>query len=398
MRRVLPIVAYLLALVSLFAVRAEFNPVAAIADTRWTGFLTAGAAALLFAWHYRRSERATGRRLALAGGAVSLVVLLFAAKLLFLTYREVPVSFANGEISLAGTLYLPRQVGAYPAVIFLHGSGRETRHEGRYHAKLFARHGFAALIYDKRGAGASSGNTYDATYHDYARDAVAAIHLLESHPEVVPDRIGVLGQSEGGWVAPLVAGTYRPSLSFVIVTSATHLTLAEHTLYETGAILRDAGFPEEVVRSATGLQARVLDYRRSGDGREALLADLEVAAAEEWFEFAGLPETLRPFEEYAWWRGNMDLDPVPEWSKVHCPVLAISGGRDLNSDAAESQAGISAALAAGGNDDFTGKIFRNMEHGNIEWWLPGRMPPPRFPRGYAKLLIDWTQAAAARPE
>jgi hypothetical protein len=88
----------------------------------------------------------------------------------------------------------------------------------------------------------------------------------------------------------------------------------------------------------------------------------------------------------------MDFDPVTAWGRVRCPVLMISGGLDPKSDAPASQGGVRRALAAGGNSHFTGRIFPRMEHGGIEWWLPGRLPPPRFPAEFPDLILDWTDA------
>ena len=86
----------------------------------------------------------------------------------------------------------------------------------------------------------------------------------------------------------------------------------------------------------------------------------------------------------------MDFDPAVHWRKVQAPVLAISGGRDVNSDVHASQRQLRQILASAGNRDFTGVIYPNMEHGGVEWWLPFRLPPPRFPEGYSDLLINWT--------
>jgi alpha-beta hydrolase superfamily lysophospholipase len=373
----------------------EFTPMASVVDARRAG-LGAGIAALLLSyWRLRRRERETSRPAwklaALAGAAVTLV----AAVLLLGLYREEDVRFPSGDAQLAGTLFLPRAAGVHPAVVFLHGAGREERQAFEYQAKLFARHGIVAFAYDKRGSGQSGGSTYDADYRGYAADAAAAIRYLRSRNDIRDACIGIMGHSEGGWIASLVAGELVRDLSFVIVTSTTPLTPAEQVLFETGARTRAAGFSEETVRRALDLQRRVLDYQRSGVADPRLRRDLAAASKEPWFAVAELPDQLYTLEEYAWWRRVMDFDSTRYWRQVHIPVLAISGGRDLNSDVRASQTQLRQALTSGGNRDFTGVIYPNMEHGGIEWWLPGRLPPPRFPRGYSDLLIRWSQSKFA---
>jgi uncharacterized protein len=380
---------WLLAVLAALAARAEFTAVAAVADTRWSAVALGAAAALLFAVGARRRRRWS--RPAAVGGAVAVGAVALAVYLLFFAYREEAVRFRQDDAVLAGTLYLPRGPGPWGAVVFLHGSGAETRAGFRFDASLFARHGIAALAYDKRGAGESTGDTWGVTYHGYARDAEAALRFLAARDDIDAGRLGVLGQSEGGWVAPLVAGTYFPQLSFVIVTSTTPLSPAAQVVYETGAGVRAAGFDAAAASAAVDLQRRVMAHQRTGLGQDELATDLAQASDSPWFEAADLPRRLYSAAEYAWWRSVMDFDPVAEWAKVRCPVLMISGGRDLKSDAVASQGAVRRALADGGNSHFTGRIFPRMEHGGVEWWLPWHLPPPRFPAGLTDLLLDWTR-------
>lgn len=391
-RRLAAASAVLLLLGALAACRAEYNALGAIFEPRPPALALALAATASFLLLQRRARR---KPPATVGLALSLVVLAFAVRLVFFTYdeREVRFESADGTV-LAGTIYAPRSAGPHPGVVHIHGSGRETRKEGRFQAKLFARHGIAALVYDKRGAGESGGATWEVGYEGYAEDAAAAVARLAEEPDVDGRRIGLFGQSEGGWVAPLVAERMpAPGPAFVIVTSTTPLTPARQVLYQTGADLERLGYPNDAVAAATALQERVLAYQRTGEPDLALADDLGAAEERPWFEVADLPPELYPPKEYAWWRSVMDFDPVPHWRRVGCPVLAVSGGRDTRSDAEESLRGLRAALAAGGNRRFTGRIFPNMEHGTIEWWLPLHLPPPRFPDGYLQLLVSWTREA-----
>ena len=375
-------------LIAALCIWFDFTPVASLAETRPVAVVAAVSALALFV-----SIRKTG-----AGktGIVFSAFALLGALGLYAFYETEEVRFpGHGGVELAGTLHVPRWSGpAHSAVVFIHGSGREVRGEFGWHAKLFARHGIAALIYDKRGAGDSSGETFEAGYSEYAKDAAAAIAFLRSRADIDSDCVGIFGHSEGGWVGSIVAGSLVPDVRFVIVTSTTPLSPAEQVLYETGASVAAAGFDAETVARAQDLQRRVLEYQRTGTADDRLAGELREAAVLPWFDHADLPPELYPISDYEWWQSVMDFQSVPHWRRVRAPVLAISGGRDRNSDVAMSQRVIAGALKSGGNEQFTARIFPEMEHGLIEWWLPGRIPPPRFPAGLADLLIEWTRTEA----
>lgn len=121
-------------------------------------------------------------------------------------YKEEEVIFQNGDVTLAGKLLIPSTKGPHPAVILLHGSGPQDRNgersEIRWVADHFARHGIAALIYDKRGLGVagSTGNLATATFSDFADDALAGLKLLQGRHEINPRQIGMWGISQAGWV------------------------------------------------------------------------------------------------------------------------------------------------------------------------------------------------------
>jgi dienelactone hydrolase len=324
-----------------------------------------------------------------------MAVLAVHATRFLLTHHEEEVRFRNGAIELSGTLHLPRRVtGAVPAAVIVHGSGRATRKEPAFYARLYARHGIAALAYDKRGSGRSAGELYAAHYEDLARDAAAAIAFLRNRPEIDPRRIGILGFSEGEWVGLLAAGM-TPDLSFLAIVSPSGRSPAAQVAYELEAGLRAEGFDDDAVARAAALNGRLFDYQRRGEGAEALRRDLADARAEPWSGPAELPGELYSFEDYAWWRSVMDFDPIPHWRRVACPVLLVSGGRDLKSPVRDSQERIRRALLEGGNGRFTGRVFEDAGHGLVEWWLPAGMPPPRFPAGYPRLLVEWVAAQAA---
>ena len=123
-----------------------------------------------------------------------------------LPYDSVDVIFRNGAVTLSGTLCMPRSSGRHAAVVILQGSGGESRWgTNRFIADQFARSGIAALVYDKRGAGVSTGDWKTSSYEDLANDVQAGIDLLASRSDIDPGRIGLHGHSEGGIIAAIVA-------------------------------------------------------------------------------------------------------------------------------------------------------------------------------------------------
>jgi uncharacterized protein len=342
----------------------------------------------------RRATRAAGSALMRAIAVLSLVAAALAFYDMTLAYRTEEVSFASGDVTLRGTLYLPRTAGRHPTVVLIHGAGVQTRDEYRFYARQYVRRGLAALAYDKRGSGASTGSVATATYQMLVGDAARATEFLRRHPRVDPERIGIFALSEGEWVGPLTAQQANPA--FLVLISASAMTPAEQVRYETAANVRRAGFGEAEARQAADLYALVSHFERTGQGREELNRQLQAASAEPWFAAARYLEAAVP--EYdrvlalSWfpaWRSRMDFDALPILSTLKCPVLAQVGGADPKNDGEAAIERIRMALASGGNTRFTGVVYPNATHNVIEWRLPGGLPPPFFAREYLDTQLDW---------
>lgn len=391
---------FLAGLFALGAYRLGFDALGVVLDTRPAAaalsilslFLTAlglSGTGSIRIFSFRRLVGFAALAIALATGAL-------VANDFFQTGRSQEVRFSNGNISLAGTLYLPRGgTPPHPAIVITHGANEQTRKEGEFYARLFAKNGIAALAYDKRGSGLSGGDWETATYQDLAGDALAAIRHLAAMNEIDGKQIGLWGVSEGGWVAPIAAAESGEA-AFAIVVSTTAESPAEQVRYEVGERVKRAGFDEEIATRARDLYAYVSDFERTGQGYEELSAQLRLASQEKWFDAAAyLPDTLPTFEEltrerwYPAWRINMDFDARAYWERVRCPVLLLLGGSDPKNDAVQAAAVIREALLKGDNADVTVRIFTRAEHGLMEWWLPGRLPPPRFPDDYPAMMVDW---------
>jgi dienelactone hydrolase len=130
--------------------------------------------------------------------------------------REEPLRFASGKVNLAGALVLPEGPGAHPTVVLFHDSGPQAR--DLFTARWLASQGVAALAYDKRGVGESTGDFRVIPFMELCDDGLAAIGYLKSRNEIDAKRIGAWGLSQGGWLGPLAASR-SADVAFVIAVS-----------------------------------------------------------------------------------------------------------------------------------------------------------------------------------
>lgn len=147
--------------------------------------------------------------------------------------RNLDVRFSNDDVTLSGTLVLPQSNGPHPAVVFIHGSGPQTREGVKVFAERFVSHGIAGLVYDKRGEGYSTGEFPDdliSSFNDLANDAIAGKLFLEERSDIDSARIGFWSYSQGEWLAPLAA-TRSNGIAFVVCVGGPKLTVGR-TVFE----------------------------------------------------------------------------------------------------------------------------------------------------------------------
>jgi dipeptidyl aminopeptidase/acylaminoacyl peptidase len=266
------------------------------------------------------------------------------------------VSFRNGAVKLSGSLLLPKNPGPHPAILFLHGSGPESRWPSHYLAERFARAGIAALIYDKRGVGQSTGDWQKAGFEDLATDALAGIHFLQTLPEINRNKIGIFGHSQGGMLAPLVAE--RTPLAFVIGSAASGIDPAELEEYSIGNSIGLLKLTQQDAANARAFMHALVDTGYRGKPR----ADLDAIAA----RFKGRPWYFEPPPpgNYLWaFMRSIELSrPQAAWQHVKAPVLLLYGAQDERVPPIKSSDAIIAMLHASGNRDVTLKMFSGADH------------------------------------
>lgn len=272
-------------------------------------------------------------------------------------YRQQAVRFANAGagIELAGILSIPDGAGPFPAVVLLCGSGPETRDEDVMGHKIFLvladalnRRGIAVLRYDKRGVGESTGNYATATFADLAADAESALRFLRSRPEIAPDRVGLVGHSEGGAVAPMMV-VRDPSVRFVVLMAAPGMRIGRLLRLQTAKIAKASGTPDaDIARKSAFFDKLYVDLESAKSDEKALAiakADVAQAVADKIIPVAGA-DGFTTMVTSPWAREAFAYDPIPALRQVKTPVLALNGSLDLQVPAAENLGPIRAALQA----------------------------------------------------
>lgn len=296
-------------------------------------------------------------------------------------YDTLAVAFDNAQVKgvrLAGTLTLPKGKGPFPAALLISGSGLQDRDEtiaGHHPFRVWADHltraGIAVLRVDDRGSGGSTGSVVDVTSQDFALDALAGVRFLAKRREIDARRIGLIGHSEGGLLAPLVADLSR-NVAWIVLLAGPGVRGDSVMIMQMAATRSAMGIPPADVDREVRVARRVWSSLRSGDSLACASAMRELVAATR----AALPEEQRDvggkFEEQVsaamaaiwspWMQWFAGYDPAPTLRRVRCPVLAINGERDVQVLATENLAGIEEALRDGGNRDFTVQALPGLNH------------------------------------
>jgi dienelactone hydrolase len=295
---------------------------------------------------------ATGETLALQrgpGGAVAALILSRVGEAPRVAsratlYDDVPVRFESRDIELAGTVLLPEGPGPHPAVAIVHGAEFGTRETYRVMASYLARQGVAALIYDKRGTGESTGDARAGTFDDLTVDALAAVSLLRQTARIDPDRVGLVGMSQGGWIIA-DAAIRTDDVAFLVALSASGFTPAEQAAWLTGSML--------AVRGLGGLAVDI-----SAKAWAMLYSSVDLVRA-------GLLDPMPQVPGFWFHALDPHLSATTLWSQVRQPVLGMWGELDCQVPAYDSLAVIQDALDRGPNETYRLVIHGRADHGLI---------------------------------
>ncbi|MFK8102753.1 MAG: alpha/beta hydrolase family protein [Saprospiraceae bacterium] len=297
-------------------------------------------------------------------------------------YTSEEVSYINeaDKLSLAGTLTLPKTAGPHAVVILISGSGPQNRDEELMGHKPFlvlsdylTRQGIAVLRYDDRGVGKSTGNFTGATSLDFSRDVMAGIAYLKTRKEIDATKIGLVGHSEGGLIAPMVASKSK-DVSFIVLLAGPGIKCDELLIQQQGLIGRSMGKPEAAIKKDSIQNEKVYEIVKKDlsamERRSALIAFLKpefdtLSAAEQEAKGGSVEASVDQLLGQVggpWFRYFLNFDPAVYLTKVSCPTLAVNGGKDLQVPAKVNLEGIKTSLEKAPCKVFEIKEFPEMNH------------------------------------
>lgn len=284
-------------------------------------------------------------------------------------YEDEEVIYKNEAtgIELAGTLTLPTSDGPFPAVLLITGSGAQDRNETILGHRPFlvlsdylTRRGIAVLRVDDRGIGGSSGNVSQATSEDFAGDVLTGVMYLKGREEIDPGKIGLIGHSEGGIIAPMAA-VRSEDIAFIVMMGGPGLTGEEILYLQSELMLISEGVSDDVIAKEREMQSRIFDVVKNETENTVaekklneILDEIEMPKENKQAE---IDKCLSP-----WFRYFLTYDPKPTLINVQCPVLAIIGEKDLQVPSRQNLPVIEEALRTGGNKDYTVMELPDLNH------------------------------------
>ncbi|WP_163323724.1 alpha/beta hydrolase family protein [Draconibacterium mangrovi] len=297
-----------------------------------------------------------------------------------LPYYTEDIKFANNSDrdTLAGTLSLPDKEGKYPVVILISGSGPQNRDEELARHKPFlvlsdylTRKGIAVLRYDDRGFGESTGCHECATTADFASDVKAAIEYLKSRNEIDIDNIGLIGHSEGGMIAPMVASE-NSDVGFIVTLAAPGVSLKEIILKQNELISRAEGESEEKIAMDRSITEKALNMIAAAEDVDVLEKQLSKYLKKEARKNKELIKKESDVKEYVnsylleyaniWMIYALNYNAAKYFEKVQCPSLILNGAKDLQVDSEDNLPVIEKAFQDSGNKEVKIIEYPNLNH------------------------------------
>jgi fermentation-respiration switch protein FrsA (DUF1100 family) len=283
-------------------------------------------------------------------------------------YHDEDLTYENKvqNVTLAATLTIPQGKGPFPAVVLITGSGPQDRDESLLGHKPFlvlsdylTRHGIAVLRADDRGTAKSTGNFATATTADFATDTEAGIAYLKTRPEVEPHKIGLIGHSEGGIIAPMIAAR-NPDVAFIVMMAGSGVPGDEILVAQVQTIAESSGKTHDEAVKAAAKEREILTLVKTEKDPAKLEKELKEKLADEGME-AQLGIEIKALTS-PWFRYFMSYDPGTALRKVTCPVLVLNGEKDRQVPPEQNLPAIRKALEQAGNKHFEIDELPSLNH------------------------------------
>ncbi|MFD1615374.1 alpha/beta hydrolase family protein [Gelatiniphilus marinus] len=282
------------------------------------------------------------------------------------------------SIKLAGTITLPKDIKNPPVVILISGSGPQNRNEEIMGHKPFlvlsdylSNNGIAVLRYDDRGIGKSEGDFNSATTFDFATDVDAAIEYLKTRKDIDDAKIGLIGHSEGGLIAPIVASQNK-DVAFIVSLAGTGIVGSEVILTQSWEIAKQMGAPEATLKfndTISKMAYNVIETETDSTQiklkiKSKLNAYKEDNASSPYAFYINdqLIDKFNSLASNKWLTTFIKTNPQDYYAKTNCPVLALNGSKDLQVLPKLNLNGIEQALKKANNKDVTIKELEGLNH------------------------------------
>lgn len=299
-----------------------------------------------------------------------------ALSLIYYKTKEIEFFNKKSNIKLSGTLTIPRGKGPFPAVILVSGSGPQNRNEELLGHKPFlvladylTRRGIAVLRYDDRGVGKSEGVFSSATTADFAFDAQAAFLYLSEQNFVKKNRVGIIGHSEGGMIAQMIAAS-DSAVKFIVLLAGPGVPISQLMLKQTEYMSRFSGVSEQEIQISLELNKKFYDILNNEPNDslakrkiENIVNDHTKSMPSEIAEQIekDLP-TMTESMLSPWFRYFINFNPEHYLRQINCPVLAINGAKDMQVSAIENLNGIRSNIKETNNKNVYTYIMPDLNH------------------------------------
>ncbi|MBF6148212.1 alpha/beta hydrolase [Nocardia nova] len=280
-------------------------------------------------------------------------------------YLSEDVTYRSDGITIAGTLTRPRGPGPFPAVVLVTGSGPQDRNEEIAGHKPFllladtlTRAGYAVLRTDDRGVGGTGGQLDTCSYTDLTDDIMAGLGYLRTRPDIDGNHIGLLGHSEGGYLAPLAATRPDSRLAFVIMMAGPAVSGSDVLLAQNDLLLRSEHADADAIRKQVGYITTLTTLIRTGDDeqiRRFATEHNDSLPPEQRQPQSAIDQLTTPY-----FQALVDYDPESALQALRIPVLAFYGTKDMQVPAAQSAPAARADLAGDPNADV--HVFDGLNH------------------------------------
>lgn len=313
-----------------------------------------------------------------------------------LSYKQEEVSYKYGEATVTAKLLVPATQGPHPALIDL-GQGYFLGPDNGPDQYFYVRQGLAMMTPIRRTIGGSEANYLKSSFEERAREVLAGVEMLKQRKDIYSRQIGLYGDSQTAWIAPLAA-TLSPDVGFLILRVPSALPVTENILYEIESNLRRDNFSEADITKALTLRQLIHRTILTNTGWGNLKAEIDKSKNEKWFPYAraGWFPSLKIPPDEATAKGLRDpltYDPLPILETVTVPVLALNGELDEAIPTKQSVPILEGAFRKAGNKDFTVKVLPKAGHNFLETDRPYGaeefVRKTRYVSGYWETLAAW---------